>query len=487
MFDFELPEKFRRYVPPAVWLVILLVLLAIPLKIIGYGYLPGDDALRHCAKAVSGKPWPEIIVTGEVFKLDHSLGWHAVLGCVHGLTQWNAESLVVFSVVALFLLVNVATLPWLKRPEAWLIVLLTAMIISDVPQRFLLGRPFVISCTVLMAVLFLAKNQSPNWKNFLAVAAMLAASTFIHGVWYLWLLPIAAFFFAGQFRWALALTGAWLLGTGCSMILSGHPADYLGQAFQMALHGVGGHQTNRTEVVELQPFNGEILAVLLVGALVALRAALRNDLPRLTKNPAFWLMCGCWILSFRVSRFWEDWGWPALMVWFVTEMDFLLAAKIAQDSLRRLLLVLILAVAAFFAVTSDLNGRYTKNLTWQFLSEADHPELAGWMPDKGGILYSADMGVFYQTFFKNPQGDWRYMLAYEPALMPADDFKTYHAIIWNFGDAKAYEPWVAKMKPADRLVIRGEKGGPPNIPQLEWNYGVTGIWIGRPLRAPQHR
>lgn len=483
MFDFELPEKFRRYVPLAVWLVVLLALLAIPLKIIGYGYLPGDDALRHCAKAVSGKPWSEIIVTGEVFKLDQSLGWHAVLGLVHGLTQWNAESLVVFSVVALFLLVNVAALPWLKRPEAWLIVLLTAMIISDVPQRFLIGRPFVISCTVLMAVLFLARNPQPNWKHFLAIAAMLAASTFIHGVWYLWLLPIAAFFFAGQFRWALVLTGAWLLGTGCSMLLSGHPADYLGHALQMALHGVGGHLTNRTEVVELQPFNGEILAVILVGALVALRAALRNDSPRLTKNPAFWLMCGCWILSFRVSRFWEDWGWPALMVWFVTEMDFLLAAKIVQDSLRRLLLALILAVAAFFAVTSDLDGRYTKNLTWQFLSESEHPELAGWMPDKGGILYSADMGIFYQTFFKNPQGDWRYMLAYEPALMPADDFKTYRGILWNNGDAKAYEPWVSKMQPADRLVIRGGKGERPNIPQLEWNYGVSGLWIGRTPRG----
>jgi len=479
MFDFELPEKFRRYVPLASWLVILLALLAIPLKIIGYGYLPGDDALRHCAKAVSGKSWSEIIVTGEVFKLDQSLGWHALLGFIHQLTQWNAESLIVFSVVALFLLVNLAALPWLKRPESWLIVLLTVMIISDVPQRFLLGRPFVISCTVLMAVLFLARNRQPNWKNFLAVAAMLAASTFIHGVWYLWLLPIAAFFFAGQFRWSAALAGAWVLGTGCSMLLSGHPVDYLGHAFQMALHGVGGHLTNRTEVVELQPFNGEILAVILVGALVALRAALKHDAPRLTKNPAFWLMCGCWILSFRVSRFWEDWGWPALMVWFVTEMDFLLAAKFAQDSLRRLLLTLILAAAAFFAVTSDLNARYTKNLTWQFLSEAEHPELAGWMPGRDGILYSADMGVFYQTFFKNPQGDWRYMLAYEPALMPAEDFNTYRSILWNNGAAQAYEPWVGKMKPADRLMIRGGKAERPNIPQLEWDYGVTGLWIGR--------
>jgi hypothetical protein len=308
-------------------------------------------------------------------------------------------------------------------------------------------------------------------------------STFVHGVWYLWLLPVAAFFFAGQFRWSLALAGAWILGTGFSALLTGHPADYLGHALQMALHGVGSHTSNRTEVTELQPFGGDILAVVLVGALVALRAATRPGAPSFARNPAFWLMCGCWILGFRVGRFWEDWGWPALMVWFATEMDFLLVAKFAGDSLRRLLLVLILAVAAFFAVTSDLNGRWTKNLTWQFLSEKEHPELAGWMPEKGGILYSADMGIFYQTFFKNPDGDWRYMLAYEPALMPAEDFKTYHGILWNNGAAESYLPWVKKMKPADRLVIHGGKGEHPNLPQLEWNYGVSGLWIGRPPRA----
>jgi len=38
---------------------------------------------------------------------------------------------------------------------------------------------------------------------------------------------------------------------------------------------------------------------------------------------------------------------------------------------------------------------------------------------------------------------------------------------------------VRKMSPADRLVIRSDRGNAPAIPQLEWNYGVNGIWIGR--------
>jgi hypothetical protein len=107
------------------------------------------------------------------------------------------------------------------------------------------------------------------------------------------------------------------------------------------------------------------------------------------------------------------------------------------------------------------------------------------MPEKGGILYSSDMTIFYQTFFKNPNADWRYILGFEPALMPDEDFQVFHKIMWNNGDAKAYEPWVEKMRPQDRLVIRGDRGSLPSSSQLEWEYGVSGIWIGRLPRIPQ--
>jgi len=486
MFDLELPERYRRYVPLAAWLAVALTVLFIPLKIISYGYVPGDDAMRHCAKAVSGKPWSEILVLGGVFKIDQSLGWHGILGALHQALGWNAEGLMIFSVVALFLVLNGALLPWLRRPEAWLGALLIAMVISDLPQRWLLGRPFILTTASLMTILFMVQRRAPDVKSFVPCALMIGACTFIHGVWYLWLLPIAAIFFAGQFRWSLLLTGAWLVGTGFSMVASGHPVDYLSHALGMAVHGVGGHLSNRSEVTELQPFGGDILAVVLFGALVALRLATRHTAPTLTKNPAFWLMCGCWILSFRVGRFWEDWGWPALMVLVVTELDLLFAEKFVADSLRRLWLVLILSVAAFFAVTADLNSRYTKNLDWSYLSVTEHPEIADWMPDADGILYSPDMGIFYQTFYKNPTAKWRYLVGFEPALMPADDFKTYQEIFLQNGDAKAYEPWVKKMKPADRLVLRAGKNERPGIAGLEWNYAVPGIWIGRTPRTSAH-
>ena len=171
------------------------------------------------------------------------------------------------------------------------------------------------------------------------------------------------------------------------------------------------------------------------------------------------------------------------MVLITCDLQSLLQARFEADSLKRLGLAGLLAAATFLAVTNDGGSRWTYNLTQQYLTTAEHPELKGWMPDKGGILYSAEMTIFYQTFFKNPNGDWRYVLGYEPALMPKEDFDVYHKVLWNFGDMKAYQPWVDKMRLLDRLVIRGSRGAPPNIPQLDWEYGVSGIWVGRVPRT----
>lgn len=478
---FRLLDPLRRYVPLAAWIIAISVIILVPLKIIGLGYLPQDDALRHAAKAVSGKPWSEILILSPVYKIDHEFGWNWLLAKIHVWENWDAESIVVFSVVSLFILVNLAALVWLRRPEVWLITLLAAIILSYIPQRFMLGRPYLITVAALITVLFLWRSRRgspPRTPAWLLMVAATAASAFFHGAWYLWVLPVAAFVLAGEFKWGIALGISWVVGVLFGSVLTGHPIEYPLQALQLAFLAVGAHLTQRTMAIELQPFSGDYLALSAVGALLVLRSLAKLNAIPLTRDPAFWLACMCWALGFKVGRFWDDWGWPALMVLIASDLQLLIEQRFELDSFKRLAMVCGVALAAYLGITCDTGSRWTSMLMAQFLTE-DNPDLKGWMPGTNGIFYTADMSLFYQTFFKNPHGQWRYMLGFEPTWMPKEDFEIYHRIMWNFNDGKAYAPWVRQMKPADRLAIRGGGGGPPDVSGLEWKYGVSGIWVGR--------
>jgi hypothetical protein len=323
---------------------------------------------------------------------------------------------------------------------------------------------------------FGSERPKPWMMAFMAV--VITASVYFHGTWYLWVLPIGAFFFARQFCWAFTLAGCWIAGVFFGSLLTGHLVEYPLQAVQIVMLATGKHMTQRTLASEMQPAGGDTYALLILGALLLLRRLASLKAVPFLKDPTFWLVCLAWVLEFKVGRFWDDWGWPALMVLMASDLQLLMESRLVFDSLQRLALACGIAIVTFMAITADVGSRWTANLTQQYLT-ADNPDLAGWMPEKGGIIYSVDMSIFYQTFYKNPHGDWRYILGFEATLMPPEDFEVYHAVLWNFGDAKAYKPWLLKMTPADRLVIRGGRGSPPTIPQLEWNYGVSGIWVGR--------
>jgi hypothetical protein len=485
--DLSFLEPFRRYVPLAAWAVAILLVLFIPLKVISYGYLPGDDALRHAAYSVSGKTWPEILVLGPAFHFDPNWGWHWLLKHAHTAENWDAAALVVFAVVMLFLVGNGAVIACLKRPEAWFVGFILVSLMSDLLQRFLQGRPFVLSMASMMMILLLWQrhgNSPPTWRAILWMTPLIAVAVFLHGVWYLWVLPIAAFFLAQQFRWCFLLGVSWILGTLLGSALTGHPVASMMQAVQLALRAVGMHQTSATLVSELRPSGGEIFTLFLLGGLIVMRRLGNLNAPPLVRHPAFWMVALGWVLGSQTFRFWEDWGAPAMMVLITSDVQLHFQARFAADSFQRLALVCCIAIATYAVTTNDVNNRWTNHLTWQYLTTKDTPELNGWMPEKGGVLYSADMTIFYQTFFKNPDGDWRYALGFEPTLMTEDNFKVYHSVLWNLGDtSKAYNPWVEKMKAEDRLVMRGSRGSLPAIPQLEWNYGVSGIWVGRTPRA----
>ena len=145
-------------------------------------------------------------------------------------------------------------------------------------------------------------------------------------------------------------------------------------------------------------------------------------------------------------------------------------------SSKRLIVCAVISAPLFLQASNDLDRRYSQSLQDAFLDGRD-PDLKGWLPGAGGIFYTTRMDFFYDTFYANPQADWRFNVGFEPALMPADDLKTYRLIQWNPGATKAYQPWIAKMRAIDRLVL--SSGVQPDLSQLEWHKTVGSFWIGR--------
>src|SRR2546427_3967131 len=73
-------------------------LLLVPATLVfHYRFLPFDDCLRHAAKAVSGKPWNEILVLRPDLTIDPHAGWHSVLSVLHRGLGLNETSLVVYA------------------------------------------------------------------------------------------------------------------------------------------------------------------------------------------------------------------------------------------------------------------------------------------------------------------------------------------------------------------------------------------------------
>jgi len=476
----------KRYVPLAVWSLAVLTLLLLPGRILSYGFLPADDALRHAAKAVCGKPWPEILVMRSDFAIDPHPGWHAVLGAVHRMFNCDAGSLVVFSVAGLMLLVTFSILPWLHRPEAWLAVLLAVTAFTPTfVSRLALGRPYLFSMAVFMTVLVIwsrLEERGPGALEMISTILLLAAAAWIHGSFYLLVMPVAALLLAGRWRQALAFGACWAIGSVLGCALTGHPWQFLAQSVRHMFGVFGDYNISRQLVGELLPSDGDFRTVLLVLGMLLWRSRAPNWKPTELLNPLFLMGVLCWLLGLKVVRFWADWGLPAMLLWLVFELQKQLESYLTFDSAKRLIITCGLALGVFLGATSDRDGRWTRNLTNDYLT-MDNPDLAGWLPGPGGIIYSADMRVFNDTFFKNPNAPWRYALGFESALMLPEDRDVVRKIDWNFGDIRAYEPWVKKMRPNDRLIIRGERNiGSPNIPELEWHYGATELWIGRPRK-----
>jgi hypothetical protein len=458
----------------------LLTVLFICLKIVGYGYLPAGDARRHVAKPFANKPYSEIVVMRPEYVVDHSPGWEWLLGVLHRAAGWNEDALMSFSIASLLLCVLCFPLIWMRHPEAWLAAVLAQMIaLPELMSRWTQSRPYLLTEGIMMGLLFSWSKEDglrlPWWK-LAATFIGFTLSVWMHGAWYLWILLLAAFFLAQRWRVGFWLAGCWVAGTIVGALLTGKPVAFLDGALFMAGRVYAEHAPKWMLVGEFQPSFGESASVMLLAIVYLWRRRGNSPGPPLATDPVVWMIAINWVLGLSADRFWADWGLAAAVVWMAMQFDQEMPAMWNGQPVKRLLLCGMIVLPLFLDSTNDLARRYTSSLKEVFV-DADDPQLKGWMPGPGGIFYADNMRFFYNTFFKNPQSDWRYIAGFEPALMLPDDLATYRDIQRTGGAPEVYEPWIKKMRPQDRLEV--DSYSQPNLPGLEWKHAGGDTWIGR--------
>ncbi|MFA5206324.1 MAG: hypothetical protein WC708_18155 [Lentisphaeria bacterium] len=485
----RLLDRWRSRVPALVLGIVLTALLLAVVRVLAYGFIPPDDSMRHVAKVFSGKPWGEILVLRPGLTQDSHPGWHALLGAWHGVAGGSPDTLVAVSVAGLWLLVMGLAACLAARPEGWLLAVgvagAAALGSSDLLLRFLLGRPLLVSVAVLLLFCFRWQTlcgRRWHWPWAAAFAAAAALSCWIHGSWYLLSLPVAGLLLARQWRGAarLALLTAAgiLLGAG----LTGQPVAFLAQTWNHLFLSLGQPVPSTSLVTEFQPGRGDT-ALVLVAALVLLwRQARGRWRWSCIDNPVFYLAALGWLLGLAVVRFWTDWGAPALIAWLALELQPVLIRALPRHAWGRLAVAAGAAGLLLLVLVPDRGGRWTQNLLVERITAAD-PDQRPWLPGPGGIVYSDNMNIFYETFYENPQGDWKYVLGFEPGWMPADDLRILRDI-QRFQGGKCFQPWVRKMRPQDRLILAAGPEAPPSVEGLEWHYAAKNRWSGRPLPAP---
>jgi|GEM_PF-240634 len=462
--------------------LIAMVLCLIPLGVMRWGFMPQDDAMRHVAKAISGRDWSQILFLHEDIKLDTSYGWHALLSLLHNRLDLERYPLVVFSVSSLFVLFSIVPVLLMKRPEGWVMALLAMNIWApNVLLRLFLGRPYIISMAVVVAIGCLWERLSEK-KNCVGIvsllAAMIALESWAHSGWYVFFLPVLALFMARQRRAGLLVLAAVISGSVVGAVLSGHPIMFFVQSVKAVLLAFGHFQVPKHLISsELHPFAGEANVVTVVVMVLLWRAARGDWDRRAIDNPVALLALTCWALGFITVRVWLDIGLAATILWLAQEFQVFLVKDAKEASLKRSLMIAISSALLFLSMTNDAGNRWSQRAPTLNLA-FDTPERASWAPGPGGIVYNNHMLIFFNMFYQNPTAPWRYVVGFEQGIVAPEELKIVRNVQSRF-EAASFAPWVKRMRLEDRLITITASGARPNIEELEWFDAGNRVWIGR--------
>jgi hypothetical protein len=450
--------------------LVVLLLSLVPLRIVARGYLPDDDALRHAAKAVSGRPWAEILVLRPEVTMDSHPGWHAALGLVHRATGADPHGLVVVSVIVGLLALLLPPAFLLRRPEAWVAALAAFGVLDPrILTRFASGRPFLLSAGLLAVLCVLAPRIGAGVTLRRTLPVLAPAFAVVA-----WMHPELAPVPAASRACLLAREGAAAVVL-LAALASGRPRRPPGTGrfvAQSLLRTVLSPAAPRRRGPPSSSARGRSALLLLLGRPSSDVACAPHEPdasacgPYSPSPPSAGARLSASSASGRTG------GRPPRLD--ALEIERALEDGLPADDRRRIVVALLAGAAVLLAWSAPL--RPTPLADRPFLALAA-PQQSPALPDAGGVLYTDDMRVFYQLFYARPDAPWRYIVGYEPALMPPEDLATFRSIL-AARTPENFEPWVRKMRPEDRLLIRSLEGA-PGIPGLAWTPISRTLWSGR--------
>ena len=473
-----------RFLRSGILVLCLAVFLLVPLRIVSYGYLPPDDALRHAAHAVDGRDWSEVILLNPEFRpgTDSHPGWHRFLRAVHVRTGWPPSALVDFSVLLAFLTFTVAGLIAFGNPPAWLLACAVMAVIEPALfQRLLMGRPVFFSMTALLIMLCLWTRARPArwWVEALVGLSAFTVSLVMHpSAWYLWLIAVLPLAACRRWRSLLVMAAALVASIAAASVVSGWYNTLLVPLLELKHALFQADAVGSRLVTELQPSGGAYSSLVVVALLLMARCLRGANLRAEIFQVDFCLMLVAWMMGLFVVRFWTDWGLPAMAIW--TSRQIRDGLELKPSGLARhwdTIGLVGLAVGVFYlGVTANVEGRYTQALKSPALI-GPIGELAAELPEDGGVLYAGDMGVFYAIYYRLPHARFRYSTAFEIGMMPPEDLNVLRAI-QSSGGVRAYKPWFDKMTSKDRIFVNAPVK--PAWPGMEFT-DFYGAWMGRKI------
>lgn len=487
--DLPTPESdLERRLRLAVLLVVVVSLLAAALAIVDHAFIPPDDALRHAASAVSDRPYHEVVLFDDAVPAEDSTpGWHALLRTLHRVAGLDRFALVSVSVVFFFAVFTLTPLFLLRRPEAWAIVLLLAIVANPGwPVRLALGRPFLLSSAAVLVFVLAWQRlvDDPRSRSGLALClAAAAVTTWIHSTWFLLLAAPMAAFVTGHRRAALSLLGAVAAGIAVGAILTLQPVTHLTYNV-IHVWKTMGTTPAPFRVSELQPFTGD--GTYVAGALMLLLAwaALPELKAASLRHVGVTLALAGWVLAFSASRFWTDIGLPALLALSALLVQRILEARLPARAPARAVLVVAVALALHLSITANHGRRWESSPLPRIAWLSESPEGDSWLPGEGGIVYSPEMRVFYSMYLVWPDAPWRYVLGPEQGIMPREHLAVLHDFE-ETGTWDALQPWVDALRPEDRLIVDAAGRPLPEYPGTEVQPMPHGLAIVRVAGPPE--